>query len=173
MSSLFCFFIIFNVYFNELVNIALILTKYNNILLHKEFKLATARVKMFSKVISQAKLKDRAQDTQKRQSPRRKDDRCVSIIDGQMHPVENWSNGGLLVTADERLFAIGQNCKFTLKFKLRDKIVEVDHKATVVRKTPNKVAMQFMPLTKNVSAQFHKIVDDYVTGRFAESHSVI
>ncbi len=127
---------------------------------------------MFSKVLSPQKLNDEDQSSQKRQYSRRADDRCVSVIDGQMHPVENWSNGGLLVTADERLFSIGQDCTFTLKFKLRDKIMEVDHKAKVVRKTPNKVALQFIPLTKKVQSSFQKIVDDYVAGRFAESHSL-
>ncbi len=127
---------------------------------------------MFKKAISPNKIKNNDAESQKRQYTRRSDDRCVSVIDGQMHPVENWSDGGLLVTADERLFAIGQNCTFTLKFKLRDEIMEVDHKAKVVRKSPNKVALQFMPLTKKVQAGFQKIVDDYVTQRFVESHNV-
>ncbi len=127
---------------------------------------------MLNKVIEQNKMKNEISATQKRQYSRRANDRCVSIIDGQMHPVENWSDGGLLVTADERLFAIGQSCKFTLKFKLRDEIMEVDHKAKVVRKTPNKIALQFLPLTKKVQASFRKIVDDYVAQQFAESQNI-
>ncbi|MGH1375597.1 MAG: PilZ domain-containing protein [Alphaproteobacteria bacterium] len=107
----------------------------------------------------------------KRQHGRRSDDRCVTIINGQMHPVENWSSGGMMVAGDERLFAIGQECIFTLKFKLRGQIIEIDHKASVVRKAPNKIALQFLPLTKTVKANFHKVVDDYVAQRFAESQS--
>ncbi len=128
-------------------------------------------VNMFNRVVETKNFQDNNIAIQKRKHIRRYDDRCVSVIDGQMHPVENWSNGGLLVTADERLFAIGQLCSFTLKFKLRDEIMEVDHKAKVVRKAPNKVALQFMPLTKKVQTSFQKIIDDYVTQRFVESHA--
>ncbi len=124
---------------------------------------------MFGKNVShQAKSQD-VSSLRKRVHARRSDDRCVSIINGQMHPVENWSSGGMLITADERLFAIGQECTFTVKFKLRDEIMEVDHKAKVIRKVPNKVALRFLPLTKNVQSGFQKVVDDYVAQRFAES----
>ena len=104
-----------------------------------------------------------------RQHPRRSDDRCVGVVNGQMHPVENWSNGGMLITADERLFSIGQECVFTLKFKLRDDIMEVDHKAKVVRKSPGKVALEFEGLPHPVQSSFQKVVDDYVSQRFVES----
>ncbi len=128
---------------------------------------------MFSKAVSPLQYSDQKENMmQKRQSMRRAEDHCVSIIDGQMHPVENWSDGGLLVTADERLFAIGQACTFTLKFKLRDEIMEVDHNAKVIRKASNKVALQFLPLTKKVQAGFQKIIDDHVTQRFADSHAI-
>lgn len=119
-----------------------------------------------------------ARDTQyddaanKRQYARRSADRCVSIINGQMHPVENWSSGGMLIAADERLFALNQDCVFTLKFKLRDEVMEVDHKAKVVRKAPHKVALQFLPLSKKAQSGFQKVVDDYVAQRFAESQTV-
>ncbi len=115
---------------------------------------------------------DYTENNSKRHDNRREDDRCVSVINGQMHPVQNWSNGGLLITADDRVFAIGQECTFTLKFKLRGKIMEVNHKAKVVRKAPNKVALQFLDLTKQVKSEFQKVVDDYVSQRFAESQSV-
>jgi len=105
----------------------------------------------------------------KRQHPRRASDRCVSIINGQMHPVENWSEGGLLITADERLFGLDQECVFTLKFKLENQVKEIDHKAKVVRKTPNKVALKFLPLSKKIANEFQKVVDDYVTERFVKS----
>lgn len=105
----------------------------------------------------------------KRQYPRRADDRCVSIINGQMFPVENWSAGGLQIIADDRLFALNQDCVFTLKFKLQNEIMEIDHKAKVVRKSPQKVALQFLPLTKKAKEEFQKVVDDYVSQRFADS----
>lgn len=104
-----------------------------------------------------------------RQHARRADDRCVSIINGQMFPVENWSSGGMLILADDRLFAMEQDCVFTLKFKLQNEIMEIDHKATVVRKAPHKIALQFLPLTKKAKEGFQKVVDDYVAQRFADS----
>ncbi|PCI55945.1 MAG: pilus assembly protein PilZ [Alphaproteobacteria bacterium] len=127
---------------------------------------------MFTKVIKSSDiLKKNSSAQTKRRDARRADDRCVSIINGQMHPVENWSSGGMLITADERIFAIGQDCKFTLKFKLRDKMMEIDHNAKVIRKSPNKIALQYLPLTKDAQSSFQKVVDDYVSQRFAESQS--
>ncbi len=107
-----------------------------------------------------------------RQHSRRADDRCVSIINGQMFPVENWSSGGMLIAADDRLFAMEQACVFTLKFKLQDEIMEIDHKAKIVRKVPGKVALQFLPLTKKAKLGFQKVVDDFVSQRFADSQTV-
>ena len=75
----------------------------------------------------------------------------------------------MLITADERVFGVGQDCVFTLKFKLRDEIMEIDHKAKVVRKAPNKIGLQYLPLTKAVQTGFQKVVDDFVSQRFAES----
>ena len=106
-----------------------------------------------------------------RQHPRRSDDRCVSIINGQMFPVENWSSGGMQIIADDRLFAMDQDCVFTMKFKLQGEIMEIDHKAKVVRKAPQKVSLQFLPLSKKAKDGFQKVVDDYVSQRFADSQN--
>lgn len=125
---------------------------------------------MFGKLASSLKQDESSALLHKnRHHPRRGDDRCVGVVNGQMHPVENWCNGGMLITADERLFSIGQECIFTIKFKLRDEIMEVDHKARVIRKTPGKVALLFDPLTSPVQSNFQKVVDDYVSRRFVES----
>lgn len=125
---------------------------------------------MFGKYVSSVEREETAALSYKnRQSPRRSDDSCVGIINGQMHPIDNWSSGGMYITADERLFSINQECVFTLKFKLRDKIMEVDHKAKVIRKMPGKVALQFLDLTRDIQSSFQKVVDDYVSRRFAES----
>ena len=125
---------------------------------------------MFGKFASSLKRDESSSLSHKnRQHPRRGDDRCVGVVNGQMHPIENWSNGGMLITADERLFSIGQECVFTMKFKLRDEIMEVDHKAHVIRKTPGKIALQFDPLSQPVQSDFQKVVDDYVSRRFVES----
>ncbi len=126
---------------------------------------------MFKKAVSSYGSDENNQlNNSKRQAPRRANDSCVSIINGQMHPVENWSSAGMLIIADDRLFAKGQEYVFTIKFKLRDQIMEIDHKAKVIRKSPNKVALQLLPLTKKVKTDFQKVVDDFVTEKFIESH---
>ncbi len=133
-------------------------------------KVTKMKNSMFKKHVSNLDQKDSTALLHvKRQNPRRSDDRCVAVVNGQMYPVENWSNGGMLITADERLFSIGQKCVFTLKFKLRDDIMEVDHKSTVIRKAPGKVALQFEPLPRDAQAKFQQVVDDYVAQRFVES----
>ncbi len=127
---------------------------------------------MFNKTISHSQSSDRKSPVHsKRRQPRRYEDRCVVVVNGQMHPVENWSKCGLLMTADERLYGKGQDCTFTLKFKLRDEMIEIDHKASVARKAPNKVALEFLPLSKTAQSGFQKVVDDFVAQRFAESQS--
>ncbi len=127
---------------------------------------------MFGKTVSfeedQAVLKSAHS---KRRFPRRQNDCCVAIVNGQMHPVENWSTGGVLITADERLFSIDQTCVITLKFKLSERVVEIDHKGKISRKAPNKVALKLMPLTKDVQIGFQKVVDDFVSQSFAESQT--
>jgi len=127
---------------------------------------------MFENLFSSGPSVDPAVVSKKnRRHARRADDRCVSIVNGQMYPVENWSNGGMLVNADERLFGIGQECVFTLKFKLADRMVEIDHKAKVARKAPHKVGFEFLPLSKDAKQGFQKVVDDYVAQKFVESQA--
>ena len=104
-----------------------------------------------------------------RQHPRRAGDRCVALVNGKMHPVENWSSGGMLFAADDKLFGIDQDCDVTLKFKLRDQIINVTHKGTVVRKAENKIALEFAPIPKDVQTSFQQVVDDFVAQKFAES----
>lgn len=127
---------------------------------------------MFGKIISHSGVsEERSSVHSKRKHPRRYEDSCVVIVNGQMHPVENWSKCGLLMTADDRLYGKGQDCKFTMKFKLRDEIIEIDHQAKIARKSSNKVALEFLPLSKMVQSGFQKVVDDFVAQRFAESQT--
>ncbi len=105
----------------------------------------------------------------KRRHPRRDVDRCVAAIHGRTFPVENWSLGGLLLAADERLFGKEQDIDLTVKFKLRNNIVDVSHRGTVVRKNNGKVAIRFEPLSQTITRQFQQVIDDYVAGSFADS----
>lgn len=105
----------------------------------------------------------------RRSFPRRTGDSCVSVIMGRTFPVTDWSPGGVLITADDRLFSDGQDIEVKLKFRLRNTIVDIDHRGHVVRKAQNKVAFQFDPLPQKTQRLFQQVVDDSVAQEFANS----
>lgn len=125
---------------------------------------------MFSTFLAglRANTSNDASETQRRY-PRRANDRCVIVVHGQIFPVENWSFGGVQLNADERLFGMGQTIDLTLKFKLRNTIVDVAHRANVVRKSNGKVALEFEPLSKTIQRGFQQVIDDAVASEFAIS----
>ncbi len=90
---------------------------------------------------------------------------------GGTFPVENWSFGGILLAADERMFSAGQNIEMTLKFKLRSTIVDISVHGAVVRKSPGRIGIQFEPLTQTIRRNFQQVVDDHVAGEFANSQA--
>ena len=107
----------------------------------------------------------------RRKFARRDCDRCVTVINGKTYPVENWSLGGVLLNADEREFSTEEEIDLTLKFKLRDDVIDIPHAARVIRKTRNKIAFEFKPLTQQIRSNFQNVVDDYVASQFAASQS--
>lgn len=108
----------------------------------------------------------------RRKDVRRKSDRCVAVICDQAFPVEDWSPGGLLIAADERLFSLGRDMDLTVKFKLRNTILEVNHRGRVARKTSQKVAFEFEPLPQTIRRAFQQVIDDQVAREFANSQAV-
>lgn len=108
----------------------------------------------------------------RRRHSRRSCDKCVTIIDGKMYPVIDWSIGGLQISGDERVFGVKQEVDVTMKFQLRDDILEIPHKANVVRKNKGRVAFQFAPLSKETRAKLQSVVDDYIAREFVESQMV-
>lgn len=108
----------------------------------------------------------------KRRHERRTSDSCVTMIESKLYPVENWSPGGLQIFADSRLFAVGNEHAITLKFKMRDQIIDVPHRAKVVRRSGNTVAFQFLPLTQQIRRGFQSVIDDYLASKFTESQMV-
>lgn len=108
----------------------------------------------------------------RRRHPRRRADRCVAVICGQSFPVEDWSPGGLHIMADDRLFSIGQDIDLTVKFKLRNAILDINHRGRVVRKANRKVAFEFEPLPQAVRRAFQQVIDDQVAREFANSQAV-
>jgi hypothetical protein len=114
----------------------------------------------------------RAPVKSKREHPRRAGDQCVSIVNGKMYPVENWSTGGVLIAGDERLFGVNDDCDITMKFKLRGEVLDIPHVAKVIRKSAGHVALQFQPLTQNVQSGFQKVVDDVLAQSFSDSQLI-
>jgi hypothetical protein len=121
----------------------------------------------FSSILSNAS--NDAQQLTRRRDTRRESDRCICHIMGRTFPVENWSFGGLLVTADERMFSTGQTIEMTLKFKLRSAIIDVSVNGTVVRKNPGRIGIQFEPVSQTIRRNFQQVVDDQVAWEFADS----
>ncbi len=105
----------------------------------------------------------------KRASHRRAAENCVTMIDGRAYPVYNWSEGGLLIQADERLFSLNAPVDVTMKFRLTGKILDIVHKGKIIRKARDKLAIQFEPLSRDVHAKMNQVIDDLMATEFAES----
>ena len=108
----------------------------------------------------------------RRRFERRNADHCVGVIEGKTYPVENWSPGGVLIYGDSRPFALKDEIDVTIKFRLRNDVIDVPHKAKVIRKSHDKVAFEFFPLTQQIKKSFQSVVDDYLAAEFADSQLV-
>ena len=98
----------------------------------------------------------------KRKHERRAKDHCVIEMKGQNFPVRDWSYGGVLVTADERMFALQQDAEFKLKFRLQGEVHTIAHRGHIVRKTKDAIALQFEPLTRDLRQSFQSVVESAV-----------
>lgn len=107
----------------------------------------------------------------RRASPRRVMDQCVGVVDGKTFPIVDWSNGGVLLTGDGKTIGLEDAKDITLKFKLSDQVMAVKHRGRVIRKTKDKFAIRFEPLTRDITHQFQQVIDDYVTREFAGSQA--
>lgn len=106
----------------------------------------------------------------RRNFERRNCDRCVCVIDGRLYPVENWSPGGLLVSADDRVFESEQpSFPLSMKFKLQDAVLDVPHAGKIVRKGNGRIAIEFQPVTERIRRNFQRVIEDCITNEFAES----
>lgn len=105
----------------------------------------------------------------RRRHMRRACDHCIAVIHGQSFPVQDWSTGGVQIAGDERLFSVGKDIDMTLKFKLRNTIIDVPLRGQIVRKGAARVAVCFEPLTAAIRRNFQQVIDDHVAGEFASS----
>jgi hypothetical protein len=129
---------------------------------------------MFESLISKLKGEPSAavDDATRRRHARREADHCVGVIEGKTYPVENWSPGGVLIYGDSRPFALNDEVDVTIKFRLRSDVIDVPHTAKVIRKSHDKVAFEFAPLTQQIKKSFQSVVDDYLAAEFADSQLV-
>lgn len=107
----------------------------------------------------------------RRQFPRRNADKCVSVVNGATLPVLDWSPGGLRVFADPRTISIGDEVDVTMKFQLHDELVNINHRAHIVRKARDSFALQFLPLTGEIRNTFNHIIDNFNADDFATSQA--
>ena len=111
------------------------------------------------------------QQSARRSYPRRLHDKCVSVIDGISLPVLDWSPGGLRVFADTRTVAVGKEVDVVLKFQIQNEMINIKHRAQIVRKTRDNFALQFLPLTSEIRTTFTQIIDSFNAGDFAASQA--
>lgn len=125
---------------------------------------------MFGRFLSSLKKhSDNDEMPTRRRYSRRSCDHCVIMIAEKTYPVENWSLSGIKINGDDRMFTIGQELDVIMKFKLRNEILNIPHRAKVVRKVKSKIAFEFLPLTQKIRTRFQQVVDDYVAQKFADS----
>lgn len=109
----------------------------------------------------------------RRAYPRRVTDKCIGIVNGQAMPVLDWSPGGLRVFGDARPYNLGQEIDVTLKFHMDNTLVDVQHKAQVVRKSAEVFAVQFAPLTSEIRKTFQHVIDSFNAEEFANSQASV
>lgn len=124
---------------------------------------------MFGNIVK--KNNDNGSFASRRAHERREADSCVAVIDGKMYPVKDWSYGGAQIIGDERLFGMDQEMEISLKFKLRDQILEATQKATVIRKSRSAIGVRFTELTHETRREFQKVLDDVMVNEFASSQN--
>jgi len=98
----------------------------------------------------------------RRRFPRRVKDICVADINGTTYPVQDWSQCGVLFTADGRAFEAGKDCAVVMKFKLADVVTEIPVTGVIVRASTKQVAVEFVDMTKKIEKAFAQVIEDSI-----------
>jgi hypothetical protein len=69
------------------------------------------------------------------------------------------------------MFGVGSEIDLTLKFKLRNTIIDVAQAGRIIRKSSGRVALQFKPTSQSVRRSFQQVIDDYAAREFANSQA--
>ncbi len=112
-----------------------------------------------------------ALDMSRREYPRRAADKCIGLVNGQAVPILDWSQGGVRVLGDSRTVRIGDDINVMLKFHLNDEMIDVNHRAKVVRKSAEFFAVKFAPLTNEIKNTFQQVIDSFNAEEFATSQA--
>lgn len=107
----------------------------------------------------------------RRSHPRRTCDQCIGFINGKAHPILDWSPGGVKVFGDPRPIALGDEMEVEMKFHLRESLIQIKHKARVVRKMSESFSLQFEPLSQDIRKTFQNVIDDFNAREFAGSQA--
>jgi hypothetical protein len=131
---------------------------------------------MFANIINAIGFADtldmEAQENISRRSyPRRETDRCVSVVNGRILPLLDWSQGGFRVMCDSRTYTAGTEVDATLRFQTMEGVVNITQRATVVRKGPDYLALEFGPLEPAVRRSFQQVIDRFNADEFADSQA--
>jgi len=125
---------------------------------------------MFDKLINSLKFTISNDDQDTRRSHQRHDGmRCVAIIDGVTYPIKNWSKGGIMIMGDDRTFGVYDAKDFTLRFKMNNDVIDIEHKGHILRKGRENFILQFAPITQNLDRQFNSILNDFAAQEFMQS----
>lgn len=127
---------------------------------------------MFERLLSGLHAKT-ANDTlaMRRRFQRYEGRKCEIDINGKTYPVENWSEGGILFANNDRIFNAGLEIQMTVRFKVRDAVLSLDHKGRVIWKGYNKTAVEFTSSSKQTHQSFQQIIDDRVASEFVDSQA--
>lgn len=106
--------------------------------------------------------------TSRRRHERRETDLCMARLNDTTYPVRDWSFGGLQIEADGRSFPLGHVFDVVLSVKASDRIWDIQHTASVIRRTGEQVALQFDPLPGHVRIQMENVLRKVQQTRFSE-----
>ena len=83
---------------------------------------------------------------------------CAIRVNGKLHPVQNWSEGGALVTAPEQHFGLGDDVTCQMQFRVDDTVLDVPVSARIVRKATNGIALQFQSVSNVTQDAFQDVL---------------
>lgn len=97
----------------------------------------------------------------RRKYERRACDKCIASVNQQPFVVDNWGMGGVLLRGDQRVFSDGEEVKIVMKFKLNDKIVDIEHIGRIIRKNKDRMVVKFLPLSERIINIFYNVIKHY------------